>query len=229
MLLLLSAVELRIRNSLWYHPGTMCASRVFVFMATVLRIALLTGMLALPALSNIVVFSSLTSGCACGDASDGPTAAQFTSLSNYQLTDVEAYLVDEADPQATVDFSIYSDAGGLPGTQLTTLFGTLPATSQALVISGPPSVPLTLVSGTKYWLAIDIPADEGNWVWELNGSPSEPYSIYFTVFSTWEPSGINDYQFEINGTQSAPEPGTLALEGAGIALLVVARRRLWLT
>jgi hypothetical protein len=190
-----------------------------------LRIVLLIGMLGVPALPS-TVFSDITGSCGgCGQAGSAIFAQQFTPSATYQLTDVGAEMYNVSS-QATINFSIYSDASGLPSVQLTTLTGSIPDGGavhfEGLVSSGSPSAALTLVGGTMYWLAINLPTS--NVAWETSGSSSQPWAKFSA--GNWSLNSPAAFQFQIDGTASTiPEPGTLALAGTGIALAVLVRRR----
>lgn len=186
------------------------------------RIALLADILCVPALPDVIVDNI---GAPCGCYLDGPglVGVEFTPSATYQLTDVAAYMGNFSASSSPVDFYIYSNAGGVPFTELTALTGTIAGTAdtttQAEVDSGAPSVPLTLEGGTNYWFVIDLTSNLG---WEA-GSTEPPYA--YNIGSGWIANGPQALAFEVNGTPVAtPEPGTLGLAGSGIALAILVRR-----
>jgi PEP-CTERM motif len=187
-----------------------------------LRAALLLVFLSIPAFSG-VIFDNINGACSCYSV-DGLNGSEFTPSATYQLTDVAAFMGNFSSTTQTVDFFIYSDASGVPGVELTALTGTIPgvvgSTTQAEVNSGAPSIPLTLVSGTNYWFVVDL--TNTNLGWE-DGSSEPPYA--FNSGGGWVALGPQSLGYEIDGSLTTPEPGTLALAGVGLVLAIVGRRR----
>ena len=75
---------------------------------------------------------------------------------------------------------------------------------QGLVTSGAPSSPLTLTSGTAYWLAIDVTNNLG---WEGTGSASVPSAAFNGT--SWVSDVRRFLQFQIDGTPVAATPSRL--------------------
>ncbi len=191
-----------------------------------LRIVLLAGVLAVPALPS-TVYSDLSSNCGgCGLGGTTVLATSFPVFATSDLTDVAARM-GNVGGLSGITFSIYSNVSGLPGSVLTTLAGVIPDGTnphyEGLVTGVAPTTPLTLVSGSVYWLAINLPTS--NIYWEAAGTSSQSTAKFSGGWSLLAP---NTLQFQIDGralTSPTPEPGTLALVGGGIALAVLVRRR----
>jgi hypothetical protein len=183
---------------------------------------MLFGILGVSAFSGVIV-DNLDGACSCYTVG-GLNGSEFTPSATYQLSDVAAYMGNFSSSLQTVDFFIYSNAGGLPSVELTELTGTIAgvsgSTTQAEVIFGAPSVPLILVGGTNYWLVIDLTNPDLGWE---AGSTEPPYAYNG---GGWTAIGPQALGYEVDGTLvTAPEPGTLWLAGSGIALAILARRR----
>jgi hypothetical protein len=186
----------------------------------VLQIALLTGILSVPALSN-VIFDNIEGPCNCSLDGPGLVGAEFTPSATYRLTDVAAFMANYTGSSSVIDFFIYSNGAGVPVTELTALTGTIAYPLQAQVDSGAPSVPLTLVGGTSYWFVIDLTSSDLGW--EV-GSTEPPYA--YNIGAGWVANGPQALAFEVDGTPAGiPEPGALGLAGSGIVLAILARRR----
>jgi hypothetical protein len=184
---------------------------------------MLLGILSVPAFSDVIV-DNIDGPCSCYTIGD-VDGSEFTPSATYDLTDVAAFMGNFSSTTQTVDFYIYSNAAGVPDVELTELTGTIAgvagATTQAVVDSGAPSAPLTLVDGTAYWFVIDL--TNTNLGWEA-GSTEPPYA--YNTGSGWTATGPQALAFEVDGTlASIPEPGTLGLAGSGIALAILALRR----
>lgn len=189
------------------------------------RLTLLTALLALPSFASLVSGNITQSVCYCGQTGPDFFAIEFSVVgADYKLTDVKEFMENDGDPQTTVDFFIYSNGSGVPGTELTELMGTVPAdplgsTLTGLITSGAPSVPLTLDAGASYWLVTDLP--NGNIDWNAGGSSS--VNTAYGSPGNWTAFSPGPMQYEIDG--SVPEPGTFAFAAIGIALAALAHRR----
>ena len=176
------------------------------------------------ATASSVVFSNLSgSTCLCGQSGPGPVAEQFTPASGFTLLDVSAVLHNKAASDFNSSFYIFSDSGGLPGSVLTELPFSIPGGSYEAITSGPPTTPLTLVSGTPYWLAVSPPASV---TWDGLGTFKEPMAFASSLSGPYTYLGSGADQFEVDGDPlSTPEPGVIPLAGVGFALLAGARVR----
>lgn len=165
-----------------------------------------------------VIFSNITSPINSGFSYGTPAGLEFTVTGgNYLLTDVEAQLWNQNSSSVPVSFSIYSDSSG-PGTLLTTLSGTLPGNSNEVITSGAPSTSLVLQSGTSYWLVLDL----SGYAWDGNASSNQPLSEYSS--GMWYAEPAIGLQFAIDGTATAPEPGTIATAAIGIGLFALSKK-----
>jgi len=169
-------------------------------------------------------------------------AESFSLTSNDTLQSVNFWGIDEAsigtwDDQVT--YSIYTNAaGGGPGTLVSGATGTATATYTAdgETVSGAypeyeisfNTTPISLSSGTTYWLALSTDEPYGDLFWTTSSTTS-PSSSYISTNggSSWynEGSGTT-LAFQVIGTPSGstsvPEPlttlGTVTAAGFGIAL-----------
>jgi hypothetical protein len=87
-----------------------------------------------------------------------------------------------------------------------------------------------LTAGTTYWLQIDsaVSADSNAVYWDQSDGPSTAYISDGGLLPLGNPcNGLctGSESFQLSGASSAPEPGSLALLGAGFAGLVALRRR----
>lgn len=125
---------------------------------------------------------------------------------------------------------IFSDAGGIPGTQLG-LFNINPPLNTAPNINNFPYTgpSITLAPSTPYWIVTGAPSGLGSFFWSYTGGASTgPGSIplnwaYSNGYNAgWNPQAGFAYALEVNGTV-VPEPGMLSL--LGIGALGLLRRR----
>jgi len=139
--------------------------------------------------------------------------------------------IDTWDDQVT--YSIYTNAaGGGPGTLVSGATGTVTATYTAdgKTIAGNPeyeisfnTTPISLSSGTTYWLALTT--DSSTVYWDTS-STTPPSSFYYSGNggSSWSSISGKTLAFQVNDTPigSVPEPlttlGTVTGAGFGIAL-----------
>ncbi len=118
------------------------------------------------------------------------------------------------------NFFIYSNNSGAPGSQLTSLSTTIPQSlnETLLITASNPTSPLTLLSGTNYWLVIPI----GNLTglsWLTQGNSTVLSAVENLITHSWISITQRSLQFEIDGTQVTPEPGTFFLVAAAFIVL----------
>jgi len=178
-----------------------------------------------------------------GSASISPSftdAESFSLTSNDTLQSVNFWGVDVDGSIGTWDdlvtYSIYTNAaGGGPGTLVSGATGTATATYTAdgETVDGVPeyeisfnTTPISLSSGTTYWLALSTDEPYGYLCWD-SSSTTPPSSSYYSTNggSSWSNNGSGTtLAFQVNDTPigSVPEPlttlGTLTAAGFGIAL-----------
>ena len=112
-----------------------------------------------------------------------------------------------------IGFGLAATTQGLPGSVIT-------ANSFA--------TPVTLVSGTEYWLVLMAHQPNTQILWVRSGSTSVPETFSFNGGSTWPLVETDSLQFQIDGSPAAamPEPPTFAMFGGiGIAALVYRMKR----
>lgn len=133
-------------------------------------VALLVAVLVAPQLAKAdIVFSNLTTATGAsaseikGSVAGGPSffAASFSPSATYTLTDAE--VAGEGSPFAAdavdIDLYLYSDSGGLPGTDLGEIgSGAVPPEVPGYTTIDASGPALTLTSGDTYWLVMG-PAD----------------------------------------------------------------------
>jgi hypothetical protein len=163
-------------------------------------------------------------------------AEAFTPASNYNLTSAAAVL-DGKSTGGTVNFDIFSNNSGTPGTLLATLgTATVSPTASGTFTESTLSQPVELLANTQYWLVL-TPATSATYVvWDSWFTPSYPLAPFASTEDTtgqsgWATygSGSNSLQFQIDGTlvTSTPEPpsGWLALVTLGGILFIPGKKR----
>ncbi len=167
------------------------------------------------------------------DAYGGPGyqawANSFVPAANYTYTSATLALRDDNGTANSYTISINSDSSNLPGTALDTVSGVSLSSNSDLIVAA--AGPLTLVSGTTYWL-VAIPAATGDnaaWYFPSTTPPGSTSAWEGTSGGPWKASSnAPSTAFEIDGTPNGngttPEPATLALLAFG-GLILLARRR----
>ncbi|MGC4045019.1 MAG: choice-of-anchor R domain-containing protein [Armatimonas sp.] len=139
-------------------------------------------------------------------------AKSFVPSQSYSLTSIETALYWETGDK-NFDISIYSDAGGAPGTALSTFtqLATAPLGQTILYTSAYSGI--TLNAGSTYWVVINAASpnssDGGFWL------ASSPTDTGFSTFSggSWNTSTSGSPVIRVSGTltAAAPEPASLVL------------------
>jgi hypothetical protein len=155
---------------------------------------------------GFVVCGSSVSGCS-GESST--LGAAFTPSSNYLMTEVQVqtFAITGA-TDSNFDTFLYTNSGGLPGAEIAALgSGTAPAYG-----GGPnmitPGTPITLTSGTEYWLVLAPVDSSSGLAWEDGGISNVPFASSRNGGASFSSSGPDNTQFEIGGTSltATPEP-----------------------
>ena len=152
---------------------------------------------------------------------DAGLAVAFTSGVNSVVQSVTvAAATDGGSPDLTITLS--SDNNGQPGAAIYTAtqtgvlqtFGTSTSTITFNLATG-----LQLSNNQTYWLTLT--GDPSALVWEFNSAQAHGPMLYTATGVT-----INNTLggFEIDGTQTAPEPGTFLLAGCAAGVLFLRRR-----
>jgi hypothetical protein len=163
-------------------------------------------------------------------------AVAFTSSQAEILADARLPLGIIFSDLAVSPLGVYlaANADGLPGADI----ANLSLESGQRIGAWPPgnlvtytcSACPTLTAGTQYWLVVDIPDLNGNyfesqaaWNWNVTGNYSNGLNFAYddTEFATgWLYGAASELRpaFEIDGS-ATPEPSTLLLTGAALALL----------
>jgi hypothetical protein len=201
--------------------------------------AVVMAMFAVPASAQTLYsngpIDGTVGGWTIGPASGGYSVADSFTLSGAStLTGVAdiGLWTDPGDTPATVDWSIgTSPFDTSDGSGTGSLSGSALSPSSAYGIGGYYSVysedftlpSISLGGGTYYLTLSNASVGNGDFVfWDENNGPSTAYDN--TIGSLYNCDEVSDTScsesFQILGTTSAPEPGTLALLGIGLLCLV---------
>jgi hypothetical protein len=145
-------------------------------------------------------------------------AEAFTPSADFTMTDAQVLVIVAVGAGGDSDFNVflYSNASGVPGSLIEQIGFDVAATTTfpgSMITANSIATPITLTSGTEYWLVLG-PADSDSFVgWENGGSPSVPFAYSGDGGTSWGTDTAAD-QFEIDGTPvtaSVPEPSSLFL------------------
>ncbi len=155
-------------------------------------------------------------------------ASPFSVSTTATLTDALLGLGNFAGNNNPVTLYVESNAGGVPGSILTTLtqVGTIPpfqTNSLTMFTSGG----FTLTAGTMYWLVAQEtdPGTEQAWNFAFNDtSNNDAFNQLGSATGPWSQFFGTDVAFQINGTTSVPESGSsFLLLGASLLAVGVGR------
>jgi hypothetical protein len=158
-------------------------------------------------------------------------AQAFTPTENYDVTGASA--VFDGVNGGAVNFEIFSDNGGIPGTLLATLgTATVAPTVTAVYTESSPSTTVELSANTQYWLVLTpgSPATLVTWDdWHTSFTePNFAATSDPTGLSGWTAEGEDALQFEVEGTLVVATPEPPSGWSAGILLagtLFISRRK----
>lgn len=178
--------------------------------------------------SNMSTIASNTGGQVNG-ANFGPQtfAAQFTATANLNVVDAKLVAVRLPSGGPTFDVWIAADASGSPGTFIEQIGFGLQATSLSgsVVTASSIATPISLTSGTKYWLVVTPTNAQTSFLWGGAGSSSVPiaFNSSATFNSGWTVTS-DALQFQIDGAPAGggpppptPVPPSLLLGLTGLA------------
>jgi hypothetical protein len=187
-----------------------------------------------------VVFSNVTgigdalhSSVFCGSSlCNNVLAEEFTPSANYNMTDAQVQVKQNPGTDATFDVFLYSNNAGAPGSVIEqigfALTATTPTFPGSLITANSLATPITLTSGTSYWLVLAGHEANSEISWVGEGSPAVPAAISLDGGNSWPFSSTHDGQFQIDGTLVAsptPEPSSVGEALAGMAALFYGIRR----
>jgi hypothetical protein len=149
---------------------------------------------------------------------------QFSPTVSGPATGVDVSFDFNSGSTAIVDATLYTDNAGLPGTSLgsaTLDVSGVGNNSTPDVITGEFATPPSLTVGDNYWLGLSTPSGD---IGVVDSAASSNDTQAFTSSDVWSSFGAR----QIGGFQvdSTPEPGGLAMLGAGACTaLTILRRR----
>ena len=178
--------------------------------------------------SNLGLPNSYSPGIIAAWSVDGPSspdgftasAMAFTSPDNFRLDQIDVALSYNDFGSNSLDLTLHSDSGGLPGAALMTWALTnLPTYGTCCILQTvTPNSPLVLSAAAQYWL-VATAGDGTVAVWDINSTGQiGPLTQTFTPDSY---SGVNvssEGAFDVQGT-IVPEPTTFALFAGSLLLL----------
>ena len=153
-------------------------------------------------------------------------AMTFTPGADYTFDSAELAMSHQAATNS-YKFTLAPDVAGQPGAPLESWVLALP--TSASVVQIPSTAHPLLSAGATYWLVAQPTAANQFGFWYVNDQGIDTGSVQSQITSSstaWTSISNPDLAYRIKGTAlSAPEPGTLALLGIGLATGLLRRRR----
>jgi hypothetical protein len=184
--------------------------------------------------SNFAPSQSFDARC-CGvdvelNTSHESQAMPFTPSGNFTLTEIDLALA-YIDGVNDVTVTLNANSSGQPGSVIESwnnvtsqtgwLYFYTQYTPEALLSS--PGVLLN--AGQQYWVVVTAGGSDTDvaWNWNSTGDSGtyETYSFYYG----WVTHSGTRGAYDVLGTSTVPEPGTMLLLGSGLASLIGLRRR----
>jgi hypothetical protein len=204
--------------------------RSFVTLSAFALVALLPA----AAEADVILSGNLSGATGGTEAASGDTwltAGFGTDASTYKLTAVTLLLSNPTTGKAELD--IYDDGGLQPGS----LVGTLDSPSSyssGLTATTFTTSGINLSANSNYWVVLKATSGEFDWAWTTDNTGTGAgfqgtWGNSSDAGSTWFTYGIYPTQMSVSVAPTAvPEPGSLALCGAGaVVLLLQHRYRRW--
>jgi hypothetical protein len=187
--------------------------------------------------ANVIYTNFGVSPAAPFDSTSGVTVAasgnDLSTAFSFAVSPLSSYVVTEIDFAASfnggtnsIAATIYQDGGGVPGTAVYTtgfLNNAMGSFSSPVELAVPVNSGPVLNAGATYWLSLDATSDSIV-RWNYNGLGVTGNGALFQS-GAWSNSQRELGAFQIDGAVASPEPATLALFGAGLAVLALVRFR----
>jgi hypothetical protein len=189
--------------------------------------------------SNVTGTGTVTAGASvCGPTSnacrfsDTFVGEEFTPVANYTMVDAQAFIfANGLGDNQTFDVFLYSNTGGVPGSVIEQIGFGLAATTPfpgSLITANTINTPITLTSGTPYWLVLEPHLANSTVLWADGGPSFIPESASFNGGQNWAAGNNSTLQFQIDGAPVAaavPEPSSFVLLPGIVALFCGFKRR----
>jgi len=210
-------------------------------------VAALMALAPRPSVASILIYSDMGSpGNYSYQSSDGylvsgPTASvppspiavsdasPFTASGNFSVGEIDVGLSNVAGTE-TADLSVWTDAGGTPGTQIGSTYQLtgLPVNGSCCAVASVTGITgINLISGDTYFVVITAGASDTYDAWNFANTAMGSFDQQTDNGPWYEDVGDPENSLGAFAVLSAPEPGTLILLLMGlVGLACLTRRRL---